>query len=378
MPTGKINILWLWDRLDGIGGVETLLLSMAKNLDRSRFDIYIGVFKMGYVASYFEEAGVKVVEIPRKGKFDFQTIPMLMKIIRELEIDMIHTHGHFPGFVGRIAGKLIGKKVISTYHLALHEDGHPYFTKILTKMTLPLADYVTFVSRGVEESFYNESMVFDKGLIGKRTHFTIYNGVDLNGIDRVVSTVDKNTVRKELSVSRDEVLLLSVGRLTEQKGHRYLITAIAEVVKHCLNAKLLIFGEGELKSALKSLIKDYALADRIRIMPPTRDIFKVMVGSDIFVLPSLWEGLPMGLIEAMAIGKPVVASNVTGVNELITSGVNGILVESKNPEALFEAIVKVIKDKELSMSLSENARKTIEKNFTIEKMAESYIYLYEA
>jgi glycosyltransferase involved in cell wall biosynthesis len=373
----KLKILWLWDRLDGIGGVETLLISMAKNLDRSKFNVYMGVFKMGYVASYFKEAGIKVIEIQRKGKFDFQTVPRLLKKIKELKIDVIHTHGHFPGIAGRIAGKLAGKKVISSYHLALHEDGHPLSTKILTKMTLPLADYVTFVSKGVEESFYNKSMVFNKGLISKRKHFTIYNGIDIAGIDRIVSSTERTKIREKLNVSENEILLLNAGRLTEQKGHRYLIAAMADVVKHCPNAKLLIFGEGELKGALEGLIMDYALADRIRIMPPIRDIFKVMVVSDIFVFPSLWEGFGIVLAEVMAVGTPVVASNVIGVNEIIKTGVNGILVESEDIKALSSAIIRVIKDEKLRKFIADNARKIIRENFAIEKMVESYEYLYE-
>jgi len=89
----KVNLLWLWDRLDNIGGVETLLLNVAKHVDRSRFNLYMGVFKTGYVASYFKEAGVKVIEIKRKGKFDFRIISRLVKITEELKIDVIYNIG---------------------------------------------------------------------------------------------------------------------------------------------------------------------------------------------------------------------------------------------------------------------------------------------
>lgn len=374
----KRNVLWLWDRLDGIGGVETLLLSIAKNLDRSRFDICMGVFKMGYLASYFGEAGVKVVEIRRKGKFDFQTVPRLLKKIKELKIDVIHTHGHFSGIAGRIAGKLTGKKVISTYHLALHEDGHPLSTKILTKMTLPLARYVTFVSKGVAKSFYSESTVFQKELSTKRKHFIIYNGIDVSAIDKIVSTADKSELRKSLSISDGDMFLLTAGRLTEQKGHCYLIKAVKEVVFRYPDVKLLIFGEGELKNDLENLIKNYDVIDHVRILSPIKDIIKIMVASDIFVFPSLWESFGLALAEAMATGKPVVASNVIGVNEIICSEISGILVESKNVKALSDAIVRVIERDKLRKFLSYNARKTIREHFTIDKMVESYECLYEA
>ncbi len=309
-----VNILWLWDRLDNLGGVETLLLNFAKNLDRKKFDIYLGVFKNGYVAKYFEEIGVKVIEIKRGHKFDVQPLLKLVKIIREFKIDIIHTHGHFPGIVGRIAGKYTGKKVISTYHLALHEDSHPCITRIITKLTLPLADFVTFVSKGVEMSFYNDSEVLELVDIKKRKHFTIYNGIDLDYISKTNQDVNYTDIRKKYSVSNDEVFLLNVGRLTEQKGQKYLIDALDKVIKIIPNVKILIFGQGELESKLKKRISDLKLDEKIKIFPPTLEILNVMAGCDIFVLPSLYEGFVLVLLETMYIGKPIIATNITGVN----------------------------------------------------------------
>ncbi len=374
----KNNIFWLWDRLDAIGGVETFLLNLAKHLDKSRFNIYMGVFKTGYIESYFRDAGVKVIEIKRDSKFDFQTIPRLISAVRRLKIDVIHTHGHFPGISGRIAGKLTGKKIISTYHLALNEDEHPLSTKIITKTTLPLAHYINLTSKGVEKSFYGHSAVFQKNFINKKKHFTIYYGIDVDAIDKAVSGINKDDVRRSLSISEDDIFLLTAGRLTEQKGHCYLIDAIKKVLVKQPKVKLIIFGEGELRQKLEKLIIQSKLTDYIRILPPVKEIFKIMAASDIFVFPSLWESFGLALAEAMAIGKPAIATNVTGVNEIINHGENGILVKNRNADVLSDAISRVIENKELQKLLSENSRKTIVNHFTIRKSVENYTCLYEA
>jgi len=373
----KLNLLWLWDRLDSVGGVETVMLNLAGRLDKKKYKIVLGVFKAGLMEARFREAGVEVKLIKRNGKFDPFVISRILKLIRKLEIDIVQTHGHLTGIAGRIAGRLAGKKVISTYHVALHEDGYPSSTKLVTKLTLPLARYVTFVSRGVEESFYGKGAVFRKDLMGKQKHFTIYNGIDVEAIDRSVSGADRKEIRRSLSVADDDIFLLNAGRLTEQKGQVYLIEAMKKVVPRHPNAKLLILGEGELKGALEALIAKCGLKGNVRIMPPTRDILDLMAACDIFAFPSLWEGLPMALLEAMGIGKPVVAFDITGMDEIVEDGVNGILVESRNPDALAMSVLMVALDRQMRESISGNARKAIREKFSIERSLDSYRTLYD-
>jgi glycosyltransferase involved in cell wall biosynthesis len=186
------KILFVWDRLDSLGGVEVVIYNLSKKLSEKGYSVYLAVFKNGYVRQMFEEIGVNIKVFQRKNKFDLNLFKEFYNFVKNEKIDVIHTHGHFPGIIGRFAGKLLKKKVISTYHLALNEDGHPTITKILTKITLPLADYITFVSQKVEKSFFNDSMVFDYSLINKRNHFTIYNGVDIEEINKSLEGLDRN------------------------------------------------------------------------------------------------------------------------------------------------------------------------------------------
>lgn len=373
---GKINLLWLCERLDAIGGVETLLMAMARNLDRSKFNIFLGTFKDGYVSDYFEEIGVRVIRIRRRGKYDFLTLKELLGAVRDFDIDVIHTHSHFPGIAGRIVGRLAGKKIISTYHLAMHEDGYPKSTKLVGKVTLPLANYVTFVSKAVETSYYGDSAIFDADLTGRRSHFTIYNGIDVDAVQASTACVNTAEVRESLDLKEDTIFLVTAGRLAEQKGHCYLIEAMGTVTRRFPNARLLIFGEGDLKEKLEKQIKDLGLTKSVRLLPPTRDILKIIAASDIFLLPSLFEGLPIVLLEAMAIGRPIVANDVTGINEAIRNGWDGILAEPESVANLASCITAVASDKELSLSIGGEARASARKRFDIKKNIHFYDRLY--
>ena len=370
------KILFVWDRLDSLGGVEVVVYNLSKKLSEKGYSVYLAVFKDGYVRQMFEEIGVNIKVFQRKNKFDLNPFKEFYNFVKNEKIDVIHTHGHFPGIIGRFVGKLSKKKVISTYHLALNEDGHPTITKILTKITLPFADYITFVSQKVEKSFFNDSMVFDYSLINKRNHFTIYNGVDIEEINKSLEGLDRNLIRKYYEIDKDDIFLLNIGRLTEQKGQKYLIEAMRKIVKVNKNVKLVIIGEGELKEYLEKIINQYSLQEHIKIFPPTRDIFKVIASADVFIFPSLWEGFGIVLIEAMTIGIPIIATNVTGINEVITNNHDGVLVESKNADILADAVTDLINNKEKIKSLVLNANNTVKERFTLDKMSNYYESLY--
>ncbi len=359
------NILFLWDRLNSLGGVETFLISLSKNLNREKYNIYLGVFENGYVAKYFEEIGVNVLKIERKNKFDFKTLIELSKIIDNYHIDIIHTHGHFGGISGRIIGKLKKKKVISTYHSPLNYDPHPDLTKKLTKLTLPLADYITFVSKSVSDTFNLKS----------KKQLVIYNGIDLEEIRKNAGNTEKT--RKELKIKESDVFLLNIGRLTNSKGQEYLIKSIKILIKDFPNVKLKIFGEGELREKYENLIKELNLESYIEILKPRKDIYKAINACDIFVFPSLYEGFSMVLLEVGAIGKPVVAADVPGVNEIIKDEETGILVESENEYALAKGIKKIIKNKNLQRLLANNLNQLVERKFNIDNMIKNYEKLYE-
>lgn len=373
----KKRILLLWDRLDVVGGVETVLYNIATRLDKEKFDVILGTFKDGKVRDIFEKEGIKVKVFDRKSKFDFKIILKLFNYIKNADIDIIHTHGHFPGIAGRIAGKLAKKKVISTYHLPLNLDEHPKTTHILTKLTLSLADFITFVSKGVQETFCNYALSLEEALRQNEKYCVIYNGIDVDYIQNYCSKLSRKKIRLEYGVKENDVLILNVGRLTKQKGQRYLIQAIKEVIKINSNVKLFIFGEGELGKELKCMINNDNLTDYIKIFSPIKDIYKILFASDIFILPSLYEGLPMSLIEAMAVGVPVIGTNVCGINEIIKNKETGILIEPGDIDEIKKAIMFMIHNKEIALQYAKNAQDVVRNKFSISRMIDEYMTIYE-
>ncbi|HET9910060.1 MAG TPA: glycosyltransferase family 4 protein [Anaerolineales bacterium] len=161
------------------------------------------------------------------------------------------------------------------------------------------------------------------------------------------STVDRDAVRKELGVHENDIFLLSIGRLTYQKGHEFLIQAMSKVVSRFPNVKVGICGEGPLRSQLEKQIRDMGLSDHVRLLGAWDDVAPLVASADIFVLPSRWEGLSRALMEAMAAGLPSIAAQVDGIKDLITDDVNGLLIPAEDSEALENSILQLIKDAEM-------------------------------
>lgn len=373
-----IKVLWIIDPLVHVGGVETLLLSLAGYLGRRRFSITLCTEKKGCLAKRFKEAGVGVVEIPRRGKSDAGALWALYRFIQQRQFDIVHTHGQYPGISGRLAGWLARSRIVSSYHAALHEEPHHRLTKWVTRLTLPLAHKYIFVSQETERSYFGSSQLFSPELWECRKSFTIYNGIDVQKIADRIARVDPRKKREEFGLLPEDEVLVTIGRLTEQKGQVHLVKAMRLVVEVRPRTKLLIIGEGELRPKLEQETQRQGLSGKVHFVGVRDDVFEVLKCADLFVLPSLWEGLPMTLLEAMAVGTPVVATAVTGVREVIESEVNGLLVPSRNPEALVVGILKVLQTKEWARQLADRARAEVQERFSMERMAQEYEQFYEA
>ena len=194
---------------------------------------------------------------------------------------------------------------------------------------------------------------------------TIYNGIDVNKYINVASTCREN-IRRSLEVKADEFLVLATGNLTEIKGQKYLILAINSLVKNGTPVKCLIAGEGNLRNKLQEMIKELKLNNRITLLGYRNDIAELLSASDIYCMPSLKEGLGYGILEALASGVPVIASNVGGIPEVITDELNGLLVKPRDSDSLAKAIKTLINSPELRQKLSAAGKKIVMGNFSLQ------------
>jgi len=182
-----------------------------------------------------------------------------------------------------------------------------------------------------------------------------------------------DSVRGEMGLAEDDVLLLSVGRLVYQKGHEFLVRAMPGILGEHPSAKAVICGEGELRGALQAQIAELRLENSVFLTGNRPDIHRFLNTADIFVLPSRWEGLPVALLEAMSVGLPVVATHVEGVEEVVQNEAEGLLVPPGDPEALAAALIELIGRGEARRRMGGAARQRIEEAYTVDIMCGKYL-----
>ena len=214
----------------------------------------------------------------------------------------------------------------------------------------------------------------ERGIGASRRLVTISNSVELG---ERAQPEHRPEVRRALGLDEGAALLLTVGRLTEQKGQLHLVRAMRSVVETHPQARLLIAGTGELESALRAEVGRLGLEDHVTLLGLRRDVDQLLRAADLFVLPSLWEGLSIALLEAMAAGLPVVATRVSGTDQVLRHGESGLVVEPRDEDALAKALQAVLDDRELACALGARARATVEEEHSAERAARAYLELYK-
>ena len=289
-----------------------------------------------------------------------------MRIIRKEKIDVIHSHWIIPsGLIGVILKSVLRKPIIVTIH---GSDAILLNGKVqnIYKFILSSCDICTVVSTAIK------NQVLNLGVVWKKTK-VIPMGVD----DSIFNPNMKYNIKKSYNVE-GHYLILFVGRLSEEKGVAYLIEAMPEILKEIPNISLMIIGDGPEKNNLEELVKRLNLAKNIifRGWIPNKDLNKVYRNADIFVLPSLREGLPVVLLEAMACGTPVVASKVGGIPDIIKNGENGFLIEPKNSKEFADKIIRLLLDEKLKQKFSEEGLKIVQKRFSWNVVVEKFVEIY--
>ncbi len=362
----KINLLYLNYSYD-IGGIETLVLNMCRYLDKSKFNMYICSLKKDNVLkSEFEEMNIPLHVIVKKEGIDIGLIFKLRKLFRKLDIDIVHTHNAAQWFYGALAVIGLNKpKIIHTQHSVLEQGKNKllYSLRFLAKKTA----FIVCVAEYVADYMVN------KGKLFKEKVKVVYNGIT---VEKFELTVDGKQKKESLGVPAGYKLLGIVARLVPVKDHKTLLDALKLVLQKGNKVKLLIAGGGELAKDLEEHAIELEIEKEVVFLGKRRDIPEILNVLDIFILSSISEGLSVTLLESMASGLPVVATDVGGNAEVVIQGKTGVLVPSGNSEELARAIIGLLENEEKTISMGREGKKQVREKFNIEKMINEYRELY--
>ncbi|MGI8952108.1 MAG: glycosyltransferase family 4 protein [Chitinophagaceae bacterium] len=352
-----------------IGGGETHILNLVVTLDTTKFEPVVLSFTDGQMMDTLNEIGVKNFIIPSNKAFDVLTWKKVKQLLQEEKIDIIHVHGTRANTNIFWAAKSLGVPIIYTIHGWSFHDDQNWAVK---NARIFVEKFITQNSKfNISVSESNQKTGFEN--ISNFKSVVINNGINLNVFNPNKSL--KN-IREELKISQEKIVVGFVARMTAQKDPLTLIHAFKKVLQQKNNVVLLMVGDGELKEKVIQLANELKINEQIIFENFRNDIPDVLNAIDIFCLPSLWEGLPIGLLEAMTMKKAVIATEVDGSKEIINHQENGLIIQPQNVDELANAILMLAENFSLRNELGNSARKTVEENFDIKKMTKQIEQLY--
>ncbi len=357
----------------GYGGAEQVLLSIATHLDRSRFDMDVYcVVCGGPLVPEFERVGCRVTILPeaydpgRTFPYSPRQALQLAGELRRGAYDIVHTHLFPADVIGRFAAWVAGvpRIVKSLHNMGTWKKGRH---RLLDRMLAGCTDAVICCSGHLREETLRQEGLPD------RVVTTIYHGIDA---DRFRVPVDRARYAEEVGLRPDRRTVGTIGRLIEPKGHVHLLDAVPAVLQAHPDTQFLIVGDGPLKEALLARVRSQAWGERVRFLGARDDVPELLALMDVFVFPSLNEGLGVAAIEAMAANLAVVASDIRPISEVVVDGETGLLVPPGVPDALAGAINRLLADDALRQRLADGGLHRARARFTYVHMMEQLEDLY--
>jgi glycosyltransferase involved in cell wall biosynthesis len=347
----------------GPGGAEKMLVNLVGELSKGEFHPIVCLRKEGWLHNQLQESGCETKIVPHNGYINSAWFRQLRKIIHAEQIDVIHAHEFAMNAYGSVLSGLTGVPVITTVHgkSYYHDKWRRRFAYRL------IARWSKMVA--VSEDIRN-FLVTQVGI--DRDHvMTIHNGIDVKAY---IGNFGEDRAQEK---DRTKYVIGAVGSLYAVKGHTCLLKALAIVLKTQPDVVCKIAGQGHLLGQLQTEAAELGIANKVTFLGLRDDIPEFLQNIDVFVLSSLSEGLPLSVLEALAAGKPVVATDVGGVSEVVQDQITGFVVPPKDPEALAARILQVMADQAMSERLGRAGREKVERDFSLDTMTKQYEALYE-
>ena len=364
-PAKPLKVLLVVGR-GRIAGTERHVLELACAFDPRKIHVTVLVFSEGELVERLRSRGFSVVVLRKRGRLDLLLLIRLVSLLRRASFDVVHAH---PERIACLAAKLSGvPAILMTYHLLGSQASDSiepnWFWRALEKLRALTVDFTIAVSQ------VDARVLIEKfGRNPKKVRF-IANGIALFPIP----ANQKERVYREFGLRPTSPLLCTAARLSRQKGLEFLIRGMKEVVSAFPDAALLIVGEGELELGLKTLTLELGLSSHVIFTGYRADVLDLVASADIFVLPSLWEGMPYALLEGMLASRPIVTTTIS--SHVVSDGQTGLLVPPSDSAALAHAITTILSAPDLASRMGRSGRERLETHFSAERMAKETFEVY--
>jgi sugar transferase (PEP-CTERM/EpsH1 system associated) len=347
------------------GGLERMVTDLVMQIDKSKFHCAVCCLdEYGDFAEELRARGIEVFLAGRKPGLDLQFPWKLSKIIKNFNAHIVHTHNAAPMLYGTFAAKLGGIRVIVN---TKHDREKKETSWIAWSIAAFFNDAIVAISHDAKKCFLNNiSTSADKIHV-------IYNGINVH---KFISAQDNTFLKNELRLFSSEIVIATVSRLSKEKDVFTLLNAFAELRHSITNLKLLVVGDGKLKADLENHAIAIGVKADVIFLGFRKDVQDILKIADVFLLTSLTEGISLSILEAMASGKPVVATRVGGNPEVVETGITGVLADAGMPLDISKALLYVLKDKGRASKMGEEGLKRVESMFSLAHMTDEYEKLY--
>lgn len=377
-----INIAYLLTPID-FGGSERVSLNFIKAYDQTQFKITPVMLlrpwePKPFFARELDKIGIEYLTIPvaiqplEAGKDRFRILRcyrILFSFLREKKFDLIHTNGYFADILGVPLAKCLRIPHVATCHGFIDNDQNLKFYNRLDMLFLRFSRRVICVADDLKEKLIQSG-------ISAHKISTLINAVSVPKYSSDERLKIRETTRKNWGISKTGFVLGYTGRLSEEKGLRFLFEAIGRLVEKDSELTVLLVGDGPQRTFLEAMAKDLDIQDHVVFAGFQKDVTQFLPAFDAFVLPSLTEGTPMAMLEAMSFGVPVVATKVGGIPKVITHGKTGVMIAPSDVSGIVSAIIALQKDTEYQALLSQGARELIEKHYNLDIQVKKVEALY--
>jgi glycosyltransferase involved in cell wall biosynthesis len=374
----KIKILHIHTRaVVGGSGTNTLLTMIG--LPKDKYQVELACGSGGSLMQKAKRHNLALEKVPHLNNrinifYDLVALFELIFLIMRKDYQIVHTHNSKAGILGRLAANICRVPIIiHTQHSCVYKYGNlNYFQRnffyFLEKISARFTDKIIYISEALRREFINS------GISQEHNSVTIYSGIE---IEKFKTKINIEKKKEQLGLKSDDFIVGIVSRLEPGKGNEFIIKSIPKIIPVVPNIKFLFVGEGYLKGKLESLAISEGVKQKVIFLGLRDDVPELLHIFDIVCLASLYEGMGRVLLEAQASGKPVVATKIGGITDIVKENETGILVKPRDIDALAQAIIRLAQNHTLRIQMSEQARRYVDWRFSSARMVEEIIKVYE-